>query len=280
MKGKSRLRFFLKLAIIVIPLVFIIFIFGEANADTTIGVKYWYAQWSCKDYFFATPQPSTVFIGYSYTNKSPAFSSYGISLAHEFLPKLSMSAFFVLGSSHLKFRFFDSGGNQAPEYDFNVEMRRSDLDLSLQYHILPYLALFVGYKYVEFKYLYSDGSDEYHGFDGAGIGVSGGYPIEWGLVAYGSLGIIPKYNGEFLGVDAKYGYNYEAGLLYSIEKIHLAAHLAYRAQVVKYKRNFADDKFSGLVLGVGYRFGNLLTRISKGCLNLLHRMTNIQGFES
>ncbi len=196
----------------------------------TAGITTWMATWK-QDYFD--------------TGMSPAFGPK-IGIAYR---RFGFGLLYLQGSFDLD---LEGGGSGTGE--------RRDFDLVMQYSLLDYLALGVGYKILSYELDPEDYKVE-QTLDGLGLSVIGIYPFgDTGFYSYGTVSYLPSLSvdsevkidsqKETDSGDAK-GMNFEIGGGYSFLEIPLSIDLGYRYQNMdKDITNDRDtsDRFQGIVL--------------------------------
>jgi len=151
---------------------------------------------------------------------------------------------------------------------YKYDMSRIDSDIALNYRLNSYFKLFIGGKYMSYKYKLDD--FDYSGNDrafGPGTGISVVLPIGGNFFLIGNVGGFYLWgkedqSGEYAEEpDAKfkdYGINTTASIAYYIEPASTTINLGGRYQYLKskYDGDEPDDttKFYGITLSATYSF--------------------------
>lgn len=232
----------------------------------TVGMKYWYPQWDLD-------------VNGEMTSWNTDFGMFGPTANLMLSDKYAISASLLTGSFN---RSDISYLNGYGYFDTKWDSQRTDLDLAFAWIISPYVNLFGGLKYLTYNLEmkpendlnlqsinYKIKQDAYA--IGPGFGIGGNYPIgETRFSLYGTLSYSYLHVGEFKAEESYVGYSeevsndleweilsFEAGTVYSLEQLPLvfAGSLRWQQSTVDISHSSQDEKFYGLILYAGYRFG-------------------------
>jgi hypothetical protein len=150
------------------------------------------------------------------------------------------------------------------------DMRRLDSDLALNYRLNSYFKLFVGGKYMGYKYKI-DGYDFTckHASYGPGAGISAVLPLGGDFFLIANFGGLYLWGKEVCSGDDdspdqdyhEYGFNTSASIAYYIEPASTTINLGGRYQyiITKYDSSNPDPddklKYYGITLSATYSFG-------------------------
>ena len=160
------------------------------------------------------------------------------------------------------------------EYDsteLEIDLDRTDLDVSIGYFLHPNVAIFLGYKKTEMDWKATETSDtstdsneQEWKYKGPAIGVTGNFPIGsegaffFGTLSYAKLDTDYEFeSGDASGEDAE-GPAIEFGIGFSPTTIPISLTIGYKYQ--KYEADSNDEvlgfeeTFSGFTLGIYYTF--------------------------
>ena len=178
---------------------------------------------------------------------------------------------FFFGVSYLMGGDFTYTEDLNSTTELEIDLDRTDLDLSVGYYLHPNVAVFLGYKKSEMDFEATETSvgsssteEQEWEYKGPAIGVTGNFPIgEGGAFLFGTLSYVKldtdyKFeSGDASGEEVE-GPSIEFGVGFSSETMPVSLTVGYKYQ--KYEADENDEvlgfeeTFSGLTLGVYFTF--------------------------
>jgi len=205
-----------------------------------IGASTWYSAWDFES---------------DNSDNDPDFDStllYGPVLTIGFSPEWSLSGVFLYGT----FKNSKDGGPS--------EISRFDSDITINYSLNSYIKLFLGFKYMGYKFSEGDTDGEHAGY-GPGFGITLIVPLAENLYFLGSLsGLYITGHHENPGSGYDYnepGYNASASLAYSFTGASTVISLGGRYQYFRTRPESSSNEsdlyhtFYGVTLTAIYSFG-------------------------
>ena len=202
--------------------------------DISVGAATWYTWWDWK-----SPGRG------NFIDIDPAFL-YGPVLSVKFSDDFNLTFVYLYGK-------FDA---QIPLYaDTNIKLKRSDLDLALNYRLNNYFKVFGGIKYMGYKYLMDSDETDHSGI-GPGLGLSVAYPLVENLFLLANISGMYLWGSDdgFKFID--YGINSGLSIAYYIVPASTVISLGGRFQYYKEVNDYYTNtyKFYGATLTATYNF--------------------------
>lgn len=191
---------------------------------------------------------------------------YGPALSAKFTDDFNLTFIFLYG----KFKDIKQTDYVDAE-TVTYDMKRYDGDLALNYRLNSYFKLFIGGKYMGYKYEL----EEYditckHASYGPGAGISAVFPLGGNFFVIGNIGALYLWGKQTdsgsdseggSSIDYKeYGMNSSLSFAYYIEPASTTINLGGRYQYIrtKYEENtdcMDENHFYGITLSATYSFG-------------------------